>query len=167
MRAVPQIGVDFVAREEDFKPRPYQDIAGNWTNGFGNTQGVTAHTPPVTLSEAKAQLGRNMVGAASHLALCLPPATLDGLNDNQYAALLSFAYNTGGGPIPGNRAKAQPWAIWAAVPHGDMAVAAQLLRFVHAGDPPVVVDGLVNRRNAEIALYEGRDPLCKAEGAQA
>ena len=155
MRPIPQIAVDFVSREESFSAKPYRDSGGRWTNGFGNTNGVTASTPPVARPQALARLDQNMEVAQLRLTHCLRQPEIDALKDYQYAALLSFAYNAGADPS---------WQIWASVPHGDMAVAAQLLRVIHAGAPPEVVDGLKNRRTAEIALYEGRDPLCKAEG---
>lgn len=47
-----------VAGYEGFSSTPYKDGAGVWTNGYGNTEQVTARTPPVTEPQARATLER-------------------------------------------------------------------------------------------------------------
>lgn len=76
---------------EAFRSFPYKDIAGVWTNGFGNTEGVTAKTPPVTQEQAKATLLRHAdkFGDAVSEALTIEPT------QGQYDSYVLVAYNIG------------------------------------------------------------------------
>jgi lysozyme len=153
LRPVPEIAVAFVELEEDGPAGPrleaYLDPAGIWTIATGHTP---AHAgQKVTLQEARVLLRTDLATGVSRLAHCLAPPVITALNDWEYGALISFAFNAGANPA---------WAIWKAVPNAH-AVAGELQKFVVAGRPPERLKGLENRRLAEIALYEGAHPLCK------
>lgn len=76
---------------EGFVSPPYQDQAGVWTNGYGNTEGVSKSTPPVTEPKARATLQRQIDGRAAKLdAMLERPA-----GPNQTAAYLSLMFNIG------------------------------------------------------------------------
>lgn len=77
--------------EEGFSARPYQDQAGVWTNGYGNTEGVTAKTPPVTPQQAEALLVKQVDGwlDAVDRALTRPAGV------HQTAAFVSLTHNIG------------------------------------------------------------------------
>ena len=67
-------------------------------------------------------------------------------NQNQFDALVSFAYNLGGGRFANDG-----WDKTAS----DSWICSQLLRYVSNGSE--VLPGLVRRRNAEVALYNTAD----------
>lgn len=79
--------------DEGFRSFPYQDENGVWTNGFGNTQGVTKDTPAVTRAQALVQLQANFANSNARLALALPwITTLDPVRQD---VLCEMAYNLG------------------------------------------------------------------------
>lgn len=137
--------------------RPYRDIAGVWTNGYGNTRGVTATTPPITEGQAEADLIQHLREADDVIDrnVTVP------LNGNQRGALQLFILNVGEGRPAGakvgkvgfrdsNLLKLLNQRRYDTVP-------VQLMRWVkyrnqrtnQIEDSP----GLVNRRAAEIKLW--------------
>lgn len=76
----------------------YQDGNKVWTNGFGNTHGVTKDTPPITREQAIADLQRNLLGAENDILRDV----LVPLNQNEFDALSSFDYNIGEGHLKGS-----------------------------------------------------------------
>lgn len=94
---------ELLARFEGFSATPYQDQAGLWTIGFGhlivpgdgfwhpdhNPNGVRE----ITVEEARALKERDAADALDAVARCVRVQ----LSDNQHAALVSLAYNIGGG----------------------------------------------------------------------
>jgi len=75
---------------EGFRALPYKDIAGIWTDGYGNTHGVVPGQP-VTEPQAQATLIRHVNVFASGLDRCL----LVTPTQNQYDALMLWTYNVG------------------------------------------------------------------------
>lgn len=69
---------------------PYQDEAGVWTNGWGNTHGVVPGKR-ITQSQADAQLLVNVNGAV----LCVNKAVTTDLTQNQFNACVDFVFNCG------------------------------------------------------------------------
>jgi lysozyme len=64
--------------EEGFRSKPYKCTAGVWTNGYGNTHGVTATTKPVTKEQAERTLMLEIGICVSDVAKALPwSSTLD------------------------------------------------------------------------------------------
>lgn len=130
---------------EGFSAPPYLDIAGVWTNGYGNTRNVGPTTPPVTQEQAHADLVRHVNVFAAGLDRCL----LVTPTQNQYDALMLWTYNVGvhaacsstlmrllnEGALP---------SVWC----------AQLLRWnkVRVGGRLVTSRGLSNRRSTEHQL---------------
>lgn len=130
---------------EGFSAIPYKDIAGVWTNGYGNTAAVTKTTPPVSQEQAQAQLVRHVNVFAAGLDRCL----LVTPTQNQYDALMLWTYNVGvhaacssslmrrlnEGALP---------SVWC----------AQLFRWnkVRVNGRLVTSEGLTNRRKAEHTL---------------
>lgn len=76
---------------ESFSSIPYQDIAGIWTNGYGNTFDVGPHTKPVTQAQAQAALVRHVNVFATGINKCLVVTP----TQNQYDALMLWTYNVG------------------------------------------------------------------------
>lgn len=77
---------------EGFRAMPYQDQAGVWTDGFGNTASVVPGKP-VTVDKAKADLQRHVNAFDRTIMSCLK----NGVSQGQYDAYLLLAYNIGGG----------------------------------------------------------------------
>lgn len=131
-----------LAAYEGFVSPPYQDVAGVWTNGYGNTVNVGPHTPPVTKEQALAQLSKHVdsftadvLAAIDHL-----PIT-QGMLD----AFVSLTYNIGGGAFKKSTAASD-------FRQGDyMAACLRILRFDQARVKGKLqpVKGLAARRYGE------------------
>lgn len=148
-RPIPTILIKFLEREEGERAMPYRDSGGVWTDGVGNTVGVR---PGVEKPQAQidADLARNLQTANQRLTWAVGPDIVAGFNDYQYSALMSFVFNEG---------EKASWTIWADLRRGDTVdVPDELRKFDYADG--VKVTGLDNRREAEIALWSGTDPLC-------
>lgn len=146
-RPVPQAAVDFISKHEGCCLKAYRDAgAGIWTVGFGHTQDVTADTA-CTRSQANMWLLGDLTIAAQRLAGVVDAGVIARLSDHQYAALLSFVFNVGANPS---------WTIWRRLKAGEIStIPAELMRFIYAGKK--VVPGLVNRRAAEVDLWQTPD----------
>jgi lysozyme len=143
MRAIPERAVDFVAEYEGLRLVSYLCPASVWTVGYGSTRGVTAGMR-ITKAEARKRLADDLKDAAAKLQAVVKREVIDELSEAQYVALLSFTFNLG--------ANSQ-WTIWKLLNARKFdAVPAQLARFVNAGGKRL--QGLVNRRNAEAALWD-------------
>jgi len=126
-------GLKLIESFEGLRLTAYQDSVGVWTIGYGHTRGV-AQGQTITQQQAEAFLQQD---------LAVAEGAVNGLNqtltDNQFAALVSFTFNLGGG----NLSKL--------LSHGLDAVADRILLFDHAGGRQL--PGLTRRRTAERALY--------------
>lgn len=127
-------------RTDDGGCRAYLCPAGVWTCGWGCTEGVTANTR-WTEAEATERLATEIAKfeyAVDH-AVTVP------LNQNQFDALVSFAYNCGVGAL-------QKSTLLKRLNAGNFeAAAAQFPRWNRGGGR--VLKGLVNRRAREQALF--------------
>lgn len=145
------VGVTLIKEFEGFphNGRPYKDMVGVWTIGYGHTKGVGPNSRPLTEQQASELLRRDLNAeyAPSVSALQLE------LGQHQFDALVSFAYNCGPGAISskthvGQALRSKQW----------QAAADALLQWNKAGG--VAVAGLTRRRNAERALFlKQEDPL--------
>ena len=74
------------------------------------------------------------------------------LNDNQYSALVSFAYNSGGGNISKRYNKWTPYELWRFINEKKDGLKAKWLSTaVTSNGKPL--KGLMNRRTAEYELF--------------
>lgn len=143
MRSVPQRAVAFVREHEGCRLDAYQDSALVWTIGYGHT-GPEVH-PGLRISPRQAEiyLKADLATAGARLGKVVKAEAIAGLNECQYAALLSFVFNLGANA---------DWTIWKRLDAGELDdVPVQMARFVFAGGRKL--RGLVNRRSAEIALW--------------
>lgn len=126
-------GLKLIESFEGLRLTSYQDSVGVWTIGYGHTKGV-AKGQTITQAQAEAFLQQD---------LAVAEAAVNGhgltLTDNQFAALVSFTFNLGGG----NLAKL--------LKNGLAAVPDRIPLFDHAGGKALA--GLTRRRAAERALY--------------
>jgi lysozyme len=144
-RQINQAGLDLIKRFEGFEARAYLDAVGVPTIGYGHTRTVT---------ERDARDGKRIDEAEAERLLTLDCDSAQAdveryiavdLNDNQFAALVSFVFNLGGGALRGSTLRRKLNA-------GDYAaVPPEMARWVRAGGR--VLTGLVRRRQAEGELF--------------
>lgn len=134
-------GLTLLMLLEGFSALPYKDIAGIWTDGYGNTHGVRPGVA-VTQPQAQATLQAHVdsFGAAVLAALTVPPT------QGQFDAYLLLAYNIGPAAFRSS-------AVVKAHNKGDpFGACLYLMRWNKVTLPDgrkVVSRGLVNRRWAE------------------
>jgi lysozyme len=143
MRPVPSRAVAFVQQHEGCRLVAYQDSALVWTIGYGHTGSEVGPGLKISQRQADIYLKADLVIAARRLAERVPAEVLKELSEGQYSALISFVFNLGAN---------KTWTIWKVLAARQYeAVPAQMSRFVYAGGRKL--KGLINRRNAEIALW--------------
>ena len=129
---------------EGMKLMPYQDGAGVWTDGYGNTHNVV---PSKKISQAKADadLVRNLREAEGAVERLVKVP----LTDNQFGALVSFVFNVG---VEAFRTS----TLLRLLNAGNYnAVPLQLARWnkITVKGRKVPSEGLTNRRAAEVGLW--------------
>ena len=141
--------IDTIKKFEGFRPKPYYDGSSKWSVGYGfcrwEFRQVTSSYPvSITQEEADEYLSKLIENIYDQI--CNIP-----LNDNQYAALISLIYNIGFTNFENS-------TLLKLLKQGDLPGAAnQFPRWCHSGGH--VVQGLVNRRRDEMALFN--EPLGK------
>lgn len=135
-------GMALTQKSEGFKLDAYQDVAGVWTIGYGHTAGVDAG---MSCTEAQALyfLLEDLKGAEN----CVNQAVTVPLAQNQFDALVDFAFNLGCHALRSS-------TLLKLVNEQNFTDAAQEFdKWVMAGGKRVW--GLVKRRAAERAMFEG------------
>ena len=141
-----QAGVDLIKKWEGFKAEAYRDAVGVLTIGYGTTAmaGVGIDPKPgmrITEAQAEEYLRRGIDKFAREIR----PAITAPINENEFAAFVSLAYNIGPGAFRKSSALRH-------FNQGNKAKAADaILLWNKAGGK--VLRGLVNRRNEERALF--------------
>lgn len=142
---VSEAGLRLIEQFEGFSSRPYWDPYGRvWTRGYGETEGITGTSPPVSAHQAQDNLRRLI---EDHYEYAIRDLHVD-LNQNQWDALCSFVWNLGPGIFTGELHAALTARRW-----GEAALLMQ--QYDHAGGQ--VLEGLRRRRQIEAQLFL-RDP---------
>ena len=142
-------GLDLIKQFEGFSGKPYLDSVGMPTIGYGftyypNGKRVTMNDSPISEEHATTLLAEIIkpyeVGVDS--------MTRDDITQNQFNALVSFAYNLGVKSLQGStllkKVNRNP---------NDKTIRDEFLKWVNAGGKKL--QGLVNRRNKEAEVYFG------------
>lgn len=142
-----QAGIDLIKQFEGFRAKPYQCSANVWTIGYGSTRDldgtpITREHRAITETEAEIWLHDTLVSMAGELE---PHITL-GLNDNQFSALMSLAYNIGVTALSRSQTLKR-------LNEGDFDQMRTEWREWRKADGKVL-QGLVKRREAELALFK-------------
>lgn len=152
LRQIPQLFFDFIMKAEACKLVGYPDGGGVPTNGWGHTGSEVRVGLSISIDVAKINLGQDAGIARRRAYQALDEATVLAMSEHQWSAILSFIFNCGV-----NDPKDAIWQVlktrqWAAVP-------SKLMKYTHEHKNGVLVEvpGLVNRRNAEIALWSETD----------
>ena len=149
MPSVNRLTLHLIRRFEGFRARAYRDAAGVWTIGYGHTSmaGPPQVSPGMRITRAEAEriLRQDVERFAHQVARVLGPDVMARLNDNQFGALVSFAFNVGIGNLKRS-------AVLRAVREGRFDdVPRLLMRWTKAGGRRL--RGLVRRRRAEGRLW--------------
>lgn len=147
IKTLDKSGIELITKWEGLKLKPYLCSAGVPTIGYGSTryengQRVKLTDPTITEERALQLFDRTITiyeDAVQHY-------TRDDINQNQFNALVSFAYNLGNQAL-----KTSTLLKKVNVNPNDPSIALEFAKWVNAGGKKVT--GLVNRRNDEIKMY--------------
>jgi len=146
MMQINQDTLDLIKEFEGFRAKAYKCPAGVWTIGYGTTAAANVGIDPVpgmviTEDEAEAYLEATL----EKFGFQIQPYITAPINNNEYGAFISLAYNIGPGAFKKSSALRK-------FNEGDKAGAAKaLLLWNKAGGK--VLKGLVRRREAEKKLF--------------
>ncbi|KAL8730568.1 MAG: hypothetical protein Q9166_004022 [cf. Caloplaca sp. 2 TL-2023] len=136
-------GVDFIAGFEGFRANFYNDAAGVRTIGYGHACQTAGECDNIKAPITEAEGKRILNSDADEFEKCVNEDVTVAINQNQFDALVSFAFNLGCGNLA-NIAKT--------LNANDFSGAtAQMKKYVNAGGE--ALPGLVRRRNAEVDLF--------------
>lgn len=143
---VTRSAVNLVKEFEGFRAKAYRDPVGIWTIGYGTTAAAGVGIEPqagMTITEAEAE--EYLHAALDKFAAQIAPSITAPINDNQFGAFVSLAYNIG----PGAFKKSSALRLFN---EGQVKKAADaILLWNKAGGK--VLKGLTRRREAERALF--------------
>jgi lysozyme len=140
-------GIDMIKSFEGFRAAPYKCSAGVPTIGYGATfypggKKVTMTDAAITEEQAVELLANMLVSFEKYVdSYCV-----DTITQNQFDALVSFAYNLG----PANLKSSTLLKKVNANPN-DESIRLEFMKWVKAGGKTLA--GLVRRREAEANLY--------------
>lgn len=149
-----QDAIDLVKHFEGLYLKAYLCPAGVPSIGYGHTSGVSLGQT-ITEDQANAFLAADLTTAAAGVDRLVKVA----INPQQRGALASFAFNLGVGNLEGS-------TLLKKVNAKDFAGAAgEFGKWVYATEDgrKVVLQGLVKRRAAEAALFQGEADFLNAE----
>ena len=134
--------INLIKRFEGCRLKAYKCPAGLWTIGYGNTQWQDGQSvkegQEISLYKAESLLTFYVEKFASQVKVKV--------NQNQFDALVSFAYNVGVGAF--NRSTLKKMVI---ENPGNALIRAELMKWIAKGS--AYEKGLTNRRKAEADLY--------------
>jgi lysozyme len=144
---VSKTGLELIKKYEGFRANPYKCPAGVPTIGYGATyypdgKRVKMTDAPVTEKQATEMLKTMLVGFEK----AVDTYCIDTINQNQFDALVSFAYNVGT-----NALKNSTLLKKLNVNANDPTIRDEFKKWVKAGGK--TLKGLVTRRNEEADIY--------------
>ncbi|MGZ3369704.1 MAG: glycoside hydrolase family protein [Caulobacteraceae bacterium] len=146
--------IDLIKRFEGFRARAAQLADGRWTIGYGHTKSARAGA---VISEADADT--LLIYDVAAVTAAINQWVFSPLNQNQFDALTAFVFNIG---LPNFRRS----SVLRRLNEGSYLQAACAMEMWRTADfegERIVVDALVRRRSAEMALFltpmEGHIPV--------
>jgi len=134
--------IDLIKKFEGLSLKSYKCPAGLWTIGYGNTQWEDStkvkENQTLTIENAEKILTFWVSKYANNIKVKC--------NQNQFDALVSFAYNTGIGNFNNSTLKKKVIAN-----PDDPTIRAEFMKWVNSNGKQLA--GLVKRRDAEANLY--------------
>lgn len=144
---IDQKGIDLITQFEGLKLAPYICPAGVTTIGYGTTRyynGVKVSMSDLPITKEKAI--EYFMHDVFQFELAVDAMAVDSITQNQFNALVSFAYNLGPNALKNStllkKANKNP---------NDQTIKAEFMKWVNAGGKKLA--GLVRRREAEANLY--------------
>ncbi|HEV8286018.1 MAG TPA: lysozyme [Chitinophagaceae bacterium] len=142
---------EFIKSKEGLELKAYQDSAGIWTIGYGTIiyedQTPVKKGDVITQERADELIEREISSKSAKVNAAVANVPV---NQNQFNALVSFAYNVGTGALLSStllkRVKADP-------SDPNIRDAFMMWNKAHVNGKLVAVKGLTNRRAAEANLY--------------
>ena len=144
-RQISQHGLDKLKQWEGLKTKAYKDSGGVWTIGYGHTAVAGEPKPRAGMVITAAEAERILLKDLTQYEAAVESLVKVELNDNQFAALVSFVYN-----IPLVSFKKSTLLKKLNAGNYD-AVPTELMKWTKAGGKKI--QGLVNRRRAEGYLW--------------
>lgn len=145
-RKIGQAGLKLIMEFEGCRLAAYQCAAGVWTIGYGHTAGVHRGMK-ITQAQAEAYLKQDVVKFEKYVNNASYVPFTDKLNQNQFDALVSFAFNLG----QGNVKKLCTGRVMNQIP-------SAMQQYCKAAGK--TLPGLQRRRKAEAALYNKKVENC-------
>lgn len=143
-------GINLIKQFEGLKLKPYLCSAAVPTIGYGTT--IYPNGKKVSLSDSlitEAQAEEYLANDLIYFEKQVDAFTTDAVNQNQFDALVSFAYNCGIGNLKSStllrKVNANP---------NDPSIATEFSKWTRATGK--IVQGLVNRRQKEQEHYFGK-----------
>jgi len=143
MKTSPE-GIALIKKFEGCRLTAYQDSVGVWTIGYGSTKDIKKG---MRISHIQAE--KFLVDDLDEAEGAVSRLVEVDINQNEFDALVSFAFNLGGGALSKS-------TLLKNLNAGDKSGASdEFPRWVYAGGE--ILDGLVRRRNAERAMFLGEN----------
>lgn len=137
-----QKGLDLIKSFEGCKLTSYLCPAKVWTIGFGHTGDDVKPSMNISLAKADELLKQDLIKFENGVSKLVKT----NINENQFSALVSFAYNCGLGNL-----KSSTLLKKVNINPNDKTIASEFLKWDKAGG--VVLAGLTKRRASEALLY--------------
>ena len=139
-------GLNLTEMSEGCRLTAYQDSVGVWTIGYGHTNGVCAGQV-ITQDQADALAYADEAQAVEAVNRLVNIPLMQG----EFDALVDFVFNLGTAAFASS-------TLLKLLNASDInGAASQFVLWDHAGGK--VLAGLLNRRNAELALFNDKPPL--------
>ena len=136
-----QAGIDLIKEFEGCRLEPYADLVGKMTIGYGHV--LDAHPAKSFINQEMAD--SILLEDLERFEEGVSKLVTSEINENQFSALVAFAFNVGLGNLTGSH-------LLALVNTDNLEQAAdQFVRWDHAGGKEVA--GLLRRREAERDLF--------------
>lgn len=134
-------GLELIKSFEGCKLEAYKDIVGVWTVGFGHTGNDVYEKQRISQEEAEELLKDDLCKFEAGVASLLKVK----VSENQFSALVSFAYNLGLGNLKSSL------LLRCINKNNVVGAEGEFKKWNHAGGK--VVEGLTRRREAEAKLF--------------
>ena len=143
---ISQAGIDLIKKFEGYRTKPYRDVAGLWTIGYGHLIGNGKTLPDqynreFSEGEIDELLRQDLAKFERGITLQFPVL----LRQCEFDALCSFSFNLGLATLDKSSLKKDILA------DNKEEAAKDFLKYIYAGGK--VVDGLKKRREAEKQLF--------------
>ena len=144
-RQISKHGLEKLKQWEGLRTKAYQDSKGEWTIGYGHTANAGGLKPVKGMVITKEDAESLLLKDLTQFEAAVENNVKVKLNDNEFAALVSFAFNVGIGAFKSS-------TLLKKLNNGNFdAVPSELMKWIYTGKTKN--QGLVNRRRAEGYLW--------------